>query len=233
MEITLGDGTDSSQWQCELHDMDSWKSGRRFVAVLGLNATDIAQLRSGDSTMFAEGAVIVNGTLRVPKGKRKQFARTGRKGPAEQQEYAAMEDLSYDQLRRGLTPVVEQRSVLVVRVNAKDVSLSNSSSAISNAFFGTATGTNSLKERYETCSYGEVTIVPGTGQDVSNGITTVTVGVNAARNDNSVLRDAALTILTGKFGDLASKFDHVALCLPKGTLNNGQSWIGYGKRWKT
>ena len=231
VEITHADGSDFDKWQCELHDLDALSSGRRIVDVQGLEESDLANVRSGDSTMYAEGATISNGILWVPSGQGKKFSRTTRKGPAEIQGLEDMEQAVEDlgQLRRGLsTAVVEQRSVLVVRVDASDRRLSNSTSAIVRSVFGTA-GVNSLKERYETCSYGEVNIVPATGEDVSNGVITVTVGVNAANADNSVVRDAALTILSGKFGDLATRFDHVVLCIPPGTRSNGDSWIGYGR----
>ena len=234
MEITHADGSDFNKWQCELHDLDALSSGRRFVDVQGLEESDLASVRSGDSTMYAEGATISNGILWVPSGQRKFFSRRTRKGPAEIEGLEAMQQAVEDlgQRRRGLsTVVVERRSVLVVRVNALDRSLSNSTSAIVSSVFGTG-AVNSLKERFETCSYDEVNIVPATGEDVSNGVITVTVGVNAANADNSVVRDAALAILSGKFGNLASSFDHVILCIPPGTRNNGDSWIGYGRSCK-
>ena len=231
MEITHADGTDFDKWQCELHDLDALSSGRRFVDVEGLGEADLRKVRSGDSTMYAEGASISNGILWVPSGQRKFFSRTSRKGPAELQGYQAMEHAIEDlgQRRRGLSTVgVQQRSVLVVRVNALDRSMSNSTSAIVRSVFGTS-NTNSLKERYETCSYGEVKIVPATGEGISDGVMTVTVGVSATNADNSVVRDAALAVLSGKFGNLATQFDHVVLCLPPGTRSNGESWIAYGR----
>jgi len=234
MEVMLADGTNFKEWQCELHDLDAWSTGRKIVRVRGLQREDRAQIRSGDTTLYGEGAYFFDGALRLSDGGRKKFARTTRKGPASSAEFAAMEEAIADPStagRRSLSATIEERSVLVARVHASDRRLSNSTSAIATAVFGTSK-VNSLKERYETCSYGEVRMVPATGEGISNGIITITVGVSAAGSENSVVRDAALTVLTGRFGDLATRFDHVILCLPPGTLSVGNIWLGYGTRGK-
>jgi hypothetical protein len=227
VQTQLADGAESNKWQCELGDMDAWSAGKRLVDVEGLVEADFATVRSGDSTIYAEGATITNGVMTIPSGLRKTFGRSTRRGPAAAQEYANMEGLSPRQRRRDLSPIIEERSVLVVRVNAKDALNKLVASSLSNMIFGTSS--NSLKERYASCSYDEVTFKPATGQDVTDGVTTISVSASATNADSSVVREAALNALTAKYGSLPSRFDHVMLCLPPGTRDNGNSWIGYGE----
>jgi hypothetical protein len=95
---------------------------------------------------------------------------------------------------------------------------------ISNAVFGTSGDPVNLVSQYRACSYDKLRFAPTTESGTTNGVYEVSITQTVAGVDNTVVREAALTVLTQKFGDWTSKFDHVMLCLPPGTSG---SWIAY------
>lgn len=224
MEMRLENAPEVNEWQCELHDDDASNCGLRFVGIKGLNTEDLMALRSGDAALYVKGAKITRGVLQVPNGGKKEFSRISPRGPAAE---SKKDKGNNNGTKRGLAVATnEVRTVLAVRINAKDSAVSHSASVLRNAIFGSGIGSssNTLKERYESCSYNDIIIQPATGQGITNGVMELSIAMNANGVGHAVLREEAIRVLTNQLGDLTKSFDHVMLCLPGGTSGG---WIGY------
>lgn len=242
----MEDHSSEVQWQCELQTADAEQAGVRFVTVEGLDGVDLdAKAVSGRTTLFTDGAVIVNGSLKIPKGGRKNWDKIEKRGPAEKTKQKQGNNKSKGKgnadgngkEKRQLAPLVDESlhlSVLAVRIKAPDSVTSADVATLSNDIFGTAGSQVNLKERFDACSHGEVQIDPfngktPTGISIQGGVveveidTTNVIGVVGATVRNAVV--AKLQDYLG-YPDLSDQFDHVMLCLPPGTSG---SWIAYGK----
>ena len=117
------------------------------------------------------------------------------------------------------------RSVLVVRIEAKDVSTTPSEEDLAREVFGItdstgATDTWNVRNAIDQCSYGKLKLEPAQNTGVNNGVYTVTIDQNAKGASNTDIRNAALNELRSHFGtnNLNALHDHFMLCMPPGTL---------------
>lgn len=212
------------QWQCELQDEDAANAGRMFVDLEGIDEEELNAIESGSRTLYSEFAVIADGTLKIPKGAAKSIERAAKRGPAEKEKSNKGKGIPKN--GRNLAPVVTTRRVLAVRIQANDRTTSSSEDIIRDKIFGTYGDEVNLRERFQSCSYGEMLIEPVETQKISGGVFTIRVNTTVNGTGDAVVREATLSALSAALGDLPSQFDHVMLCIPPGTSG---SWIGYGK----
>ena len=193
----------------------------------GLDGIDLDKedVTSGLTTLLAEGAVIIDGTLKIPKGSKKSWDKIEKRGPAERNKYH-----KYSRLLAPSAP--DYRSVLAVRVKASDSATSANLQTLSDDIFGTNGTAVNLRERFENCSYGETQTLPyngvtPSGVAIQDGVIEVQISNIVTAQANGGIRTAVLSELSAllNISNLAAEFDHVMLCLPPGTTG---SWIAYG-----
>ena len=138
-------------------------------------------------------------------------------------------------------PVTGVRSVLMVRVVATDASPTVSAERLGQLTFTTDSDNDNNNEddapaitfqsQYNDCSFGQLQMEP-TPDDATHGIAggvmDIAVDIPAAGTTRQTMTRAAVQALRTKLGvrNLSHRFDHVLLCHPPGTDNNG-SWLAY------
>lgn len=221
------------QWHCELQSVDSDEAGVQFVSLEGLNGVNLdLEAVSGETTLLAEGAVISGGSLKIPKGSKKEFGKIESQQPAEK----AGKQTKSAKKRRDLAPMQPVvRSVLAVRVVAPDKTTTADLATLSGDIFGTGkqSPTVSLSERFSSCSYGQVSMVPYNGQTpsgviIQDGVVEVNIGTVVNGTSYKNVHNEVIKMLRTYLGisNLPSVFNHVMLCLPSGTSGK---WIAYCK----
>ena len=130
-----------------------------------------------------------------------------------------------DPTNRKLATVIGDKTVLIVRVIAKDKSTSSSESKLSDSVFGTNGDKVTLKSQYGACSKGKLNIIPAAsrtrnGNTISAGSTTVTVKVKTKDGDSKMV-NAITNALNDNFGvsNPNRLADHVMYCLPPNTMS--------------
>ncbi|CAJ1937780.1 unnamed protein product [Cylindrotheca closterium] len=165
--VEFEDGTDESEWACEVSGIDAKNVGSKkkkaTVMVEGMEHVLAAKpdIQSGRTTLFAKGARFNKGNLfsHAP-GLAKQQLFIGSDTPLT---FGETEDSEGNERRR-LSATTGDLSVLVVRVSTNDRSLAKSKAEISGDVFGTG-GSDSinLKSLVEGCSNNVATVNPGSG----------------------------------------------------------------------
>ena len=130
---------------------------------------------------------------------------------------------------RHLTRSSGTKQLLAVRVVASDTATSMEESFISDRWFGTNGDTVTARSIYDQCSYSKLIMDPAnkvttTGVAISNGVYTVHINRRAKNKPESKIKDAVIAQLENELGSLNGQFDHVILCLPRGTNGN---WLAY------
>jgi hypothetical protein len=200
------DHTEETRLDCE-------KPDGSMITVSGIEESWIKEkVKNGelhsatDSIVMPSGSKEHDGKLIIPPGGNIEIHRGSR-------------------LRR-LAGVTGVKTVLVARIVAPDRSTTSSEAVISNKVFGTSGDEVNLRSQYWACSHGQLEFKPAEGADITNGVTTVNIGINVNGNTDGIIRNAATTALATKFGvSSASQIaDYVMLCIPPGTSG---SWIAY------
>jgi len=216
-EVTFGyHNRDRDEIRCELIDDDIAKSGGRYhVSIVGLESGSLDGIESGVSTLAADGAVFLDGALRIPAD---AAIEVGSIDDIVDEAGLRWRRLRSRQKNRKLA-VTGSKKVLVVRANAKDHSTTADMATLSNNIFGTAGDTATLVSQYDACSYGQLTIEPyeQNGGVIEVNINSEIEGVNKFRVED-LMTAAAAKVVGGLW-----QFDNVMLCLPPGTGN----WIAY------
>lgn len=125
------------------------------------------------------------------------------------------------------------KSLLVLRVTASDSGLSLTREQLSARTFGI--GDNApvvnLSSQYNSCSFGKFNIIPATGEGITGGVASVHID-NVVGKDPFNLENQVVAVAEKTLGNLESRFDHVMICLPPGTLYQGtrSKWYAYGYR---
>jgi Gametolysin peptidase M11 len=125
------------------------------------------------------------------------------------------------------------KSLLVLRVTALDGKLSLSQEELSARTFGI--GDNApvvnVRSQYNSCSFGKFKIIPATGEGITDGVANVQID-NVVGKDPFNLENQVVAVAEKTLGRLESRFDHVMICLPPGTLYQGvrSKWYAYGYR---
>ena len=131
----MEDKSSVARWECELQPTDADQAGFQFVALEGVNDIPLDQeaVISGETTLFAEGAVITDGKLVIPKESKKTWGKIDKRGPAESSKTSKTGEGGRKLVPSN--PVV--RTVLVVRVQANDGVTTASLATLSGDIFGT------------------------------------------------------------------------------------------------
>ena len=134
----------------------------------------------------------------------------------------------------------QTKTVLVVRVMANDSTTTATAAELSDDIFGTGTADQlSVKEGYNSCSYGQFVLNPltswsgtgsgtiGTGSEV--GTTTVTVSANANDMDIATFEDTITMAINTQFGVTSPSniADFVLYCAPPGVKDGTSTDWGY------
>lgn len=195
---------EGGEWYCELDEIDAQIIGETFVKVQGLDETFFEDdaVVSGEYTLMAPNAWIENGEMLIPSG--------GQGGQAEIQPLGR-DDGDRRRLKSGT------KTVLVVRIEAPDaVTTVNEQNLYNEVFLG-----NSLKDMYDKCSHGELTLVPYKGNGIEDGITSVSISENVVGTDNTIIRNAAVAALNAKLGlATQNEVDFVMMCIPPGSVSS-------------
>jgi hypothetical protein len=117
---------------------------------------------------------------------------------------------------------------LAILVTANDKKTSFSQKQLSNKIFGTRGDAISLSERFDTCSYGQVAMLPYPGTTLKGttipdaarvGVVTIDINKNVGGSkDGGGIRDAVLDEAEAQLGNLERQFDDIMLCLPVRTV---------------
>ena len=228
----MDDGNTLHSWECELQPGDADEAGVLFVNLDGLNDTDLdAAAVSGETTLYAEGAVIADGRLSIPKGSKKTLGKIDKRGPADK----AKKSKKGTKKGRKLIPTAPvPRKVLVVRVDALDANTTADVPTLAGDIFGIGRDSNyvCLSERLRSCSYGQTQVTPYNGVTrnnvtIQNGVIEMVLDMAVTGSPASKIHNEVLKRLRLWLGipNLSSVFDHVMLCLPPGTMG---TWIAYG-----
>ncbi len=229
------------EWRCELQPSDAEQAGVLFVDIDGIQDMDLdTEAVSGLTTLLAEGAIIANATIKIPKGAKKTISKIERRGSSmanNKRNEKTNNPQTNANRPRNLSPLeLDVRRVLGVRVVASDATTTANLTTLGGNIFGTgATGSLvNMVERYTSCSYGLISMTPYNGQvpssvNIKDGMVEVSIGITVTGIARNTVADAVIAALRTSLGisDLPSVFDHVMLCLPPGTAGD---WIGYGKR---
>jgi hypothetical protein len=197
-----------AHWDCHLHGEDIKASGREIVEIIGLAPNFRA--KSGQTTLFADGAEFVDGTLRVGGLK--------------------VTTQSEDSDRRRLTRSLGAKKVLVVRVghNAAKGGAVTSASAdvLLDKIFGTSGDALNLRTGYAACSHGELIFDPYVGTinkvAIPNGVLEVAISVPPGKDEGDstqAMIDAVEKMLGLKnlYRSSLPGVDHVMLIVPPHT----------------
>jgi hypothetical protein len=138
--------------------------------------------------------------------------------------------------RRHLAVVTGKRTILVVRVIAKNRATTAGESALASAVFDDSIN---VAKQYKACSHGKLDFVKAddrslTGTknsgetDISNGVTTVRVNMSTSKGD-SAMQNAITAGLNENFGvnSPGALADHVMYCLPAGTMWGAYAYVNH------
>ncbi|KAI2492997.1 Gametolysin peptidase M11 [Fragilaria crotonensis] len=213
---------------CELQGDDLNGKQYKMVRVNGLTSSWAKNnnVTSGATTLFAlDGADIDDDTdeLIVPPGATFKLGRHRENTRARRVKSAIdATDLPW---RRNLLKI-GTRSVLVIRIIAKDSATPATESELADDIFGASGDKYNLKSAISQCSGGQlrfepITNITGVGTD---GVYTVSIpSVIVNGNNDGVVSNAALDQAAKDLGAHPRLLaDHVMLCIPPGTVG---SWI--------
>lgn len=154
------------------------------------------ELKSGESTIFVEGATIEDGILSLPNGKEIII------GKGKQ--------------RRNLAVTTGDKTFLVVRIVAADASTTASTAQLSDSVFGTSGDPFNLQSQYESCSNQKLNVMAADASHHTaindDGTITVTIPDAVTGVDDGVIRAAATSALQTKLGGSA----------PNSVVNHGK-----------
>ena len=235
VERQLEDQKEDSHWECELDPEDNNGVKGHFVQLNVNFPIDYrdeetgAVLESGATTFHATEAFL-EGDKAIVRGKPKLYNKKTKKSQKN------------DGRRLTASPIVGDRTVLVVRVVASDAHTTATEEVLAREIFGiTDSNGNSdsfnLASAFNNCSHGKLTFSPYTSTNSSpiqletNGVITVDITETAVIGlSEFAVKDLVLGKVQEAFnkadGDLNSLFDHIMLCLPPGTGTGG--WKGFG-----
>ena len=210
-ETQFDDNHDEQQWECEVDSSSDSSAKGHFLALNLEFSADykdpvIGTIESGATTLHADGAVLSESKA-IIRGAPKLAQKT------------------FEHSRRLST--TGHRSVLVVRVEGSDASTSATEADLAREVFGLGdsnggTDSFSLSSGFSQCSYDKLTFGPANDGVGTNGVYTVSIGSAVVGQTLGSVRNVVLDKLRTEFGnnDLNSLYDHIMVCMPKGTVNN-------------
>lgn len=209
-------------WTCELSREDSRASGfvsQKTFDISGYEdwfSVHSSEIVSGVSMFSVKGAHLSGGKLLFPPG---------------------IEPLLQNP-SKGITPppllapVEGTRKAIVFRVRANDVTSTSEEAELGKSVFGTS-GKPTLKSQFEACSYNKIQFIPftgktTTGEDISNGVTTIEIGTEVIGKNDTDIASEVEEAAVKKLGGL-EQFDHFLISLPRGVLGHDgtTNWVGW------
>ena len=132
-----------------------------------------------------------------------------------------------DRRRLGVTEGIH--SVLVVRVVASNAA-PDSVDFLSDKVFGTNGDPINLRERFRSCSFGQLLMEPTNNTLATNGVVEITVNTEIIENQTDT--EGVVNAVKMQLGNLVGgpevtikeTFRHVIMCLPYGTVLRGNPW---------
>jgi hypothetical protein len=118
-------------------------------------------------------------------------------------------------------------SVLVVRVAASNTGVKYSSHVLSDKVFGTHDDPINLSERFRSCSYGRLQMEPINNPMATDGVVDITVdmyitpGLTTSESVVNKVKMQLGALVGGSDISIKDTFRHVIMCLPTGTVLNG------------
>lgn len=192
--------------RCELSEEDVKTLGQHFVTVKGLDEAQSSYIRSGETTLNTAATLSEDGALYLPAGAGLELFGT------------------VPENRRRLAVTTGKKTVLVVRVIANDVSTTADRTQLADDIFGTFGDSVNLRSQYLQCSNNQLSFEPApSDNNIKNGVVTVKVDMKAVGADRFNMENVVQGAAEEKVGSL-KQFDHVILCLPKGSLSGGKYW---------
>lgn len=138
-----------------------------------------------------------------------------------------------DLQQRQLAPKEGTSLVLVLRVTYRGTAPSLTSSQLAGRIFGLGSNAeaNNLVSQTSACSFGKLTLVPGSGHSaINNGVVEINIatqvtGDNTARSLENLVQTAATSLL----GSLSS-YQHIMMIFPNHPeiLSSGRTFLAYG-----
>jgi len=130
------------------------------------------------------------------------------------------------------SPTLGEKTVLAIRVEARDGAYSDTEEHLSQRVFGTGSSDDdmNLVSQYKACSYNKLNFVKATHRLVSNGVKTIKL-TESITQGREIVRNAITVKINQEFRVSSPSLlaDHVIYCLPKGTWNNTAS--AYVNHW--
>lgn len=203
--------------RCELQEEDRATVGKYFVPVHGIEMSEFDNIVSGDTTLIAEEAMIMDGEMWLPADATIEF---GSNGQSDRRLQASRKEGT--------------KKVLVIRADGRGSSTTASNALLSDKIFGTNGDQHTLKSQYHACSHGKFELEPYVGMTtggtyINNGVLDVKIDTNIPGESRYVIEDALETAAYQLVGRFQDQFDHVMLCLPPGSASgNSRHWIAYG-----
>jgi hypothetical protein len=138
--------------------------------------------------------------------------------------------------RRKLATVTGDRTILVVRVIAKNRATTARESSLASAVFDDSVN---VATQYKACSNGKLNFVKATSKElngnnkagetgISRGVTTVRVNLSTSKGDGA-MRNAITAALNRNFGvsSPGALADHVMYCFPAGTMHGAYAYVNH------
>lgn len=123
---------------------------------------------------------------------------------------------------------VNERTALVIHVTANDFSMVDTPAELGDSVFGTDGDPVNLVSQYDDCSYGQMKLMPASGQHITNGVVEISIDMDVEGERRGTVRNAVVAAANDLFGSLSSQADHFIFALPPNTTNNsGDGWIAY------
>jgi hypothetical protein len=162
---------------------------------------------SGVTALHVEGAEIVNGSLKVPKGARKEYEKVAAGGPAGKKAQEESMDKNGGKDEKGSRFLMAEAimEVLAVQVKANNKSPTSSLDTIGDKIFGMGRDEVNLVERFEACSFGQLKMKPfhdttSTEVKIVNGIIKVQIDMDVTGKDHKDVSQSAIDAATALLG---------------------------------
>jgi len=203
-------------WKCELHGPDA-PGGMMTHKVIKNLPANISWLNENSigKWIFHPDAEIEGGFLNF-RGKEPQLVEGVK---LEEGAHTLMHPVHLA-FHTGAT-ITGVKTVLAIRVTARDSVTTASAAQISDDVFGNGRDPFNLASGFSTCSYNKLRFVPyngrtSTGVTIANGVTDVTISINVRGATMGSVEDDVLRAAASRLGNLAAQFNYVMLCLPAG-----------------
>lgn len=247
-ETLYSDGSESSELNCELPD-------DRILPILNapqfiLDRFDNDEIMSSRDVLYSTDAQVVDNAIVFGAGAKVNIIHHQHQPSPLPSSSSYLSESSSPQLHNSIISSffsesnddlgfisghsLGTRKVLVIRVDALDTRVSTNITDHSDKFFGTHGDLYNMKTQFEACSFGKLKFQAADDIDCrnnakvsNNGVYNLTLDMNVVGTGrknlaNKVIRKAKLDL---RVGCLKRRYDHVAVCLPRGVDND--TWVAY------